>query len=201
MTKIWTHITWSPKGKCIGSGYNEALTQHDDNDWLAVIDHDAMFTTGNWYQQMQQVIQEHPKCKGLTGRVNRMATQEQMVLGIDPNNMDYAYHRRVGDYLSKKYYGQSNCITTPGHFSGTFFAVHIGTMRKLGGFEETGHQLACDNALQAALVHAGHEFRVCNGIYIFHWYRFDDPYPHSKQVMDQIERLHYNQLQLGAQNA
>ena len=92
MTKIWTHITWSPKGKCIGSGYNEALSQHDDNDWLAVIDHDAMFTTGNWYQQMQHVIKENPQCKGLTARVNRMGTKEQMILGVDPNNLDYAYH-------------------------------------------------------------------------------------------------------------
>lgn len=196
MTKIWTHVTWSPKGKCIGSGYNEALTQHDENDWLAVIDHDAMFTTGNWYQQMVKVIEDNPNCKGLTGRVNRMATQEQMVLGIDPNNMDYAYHRRLGKHLSEKYYGQSNCIKTPGHFSGTFWAVHIGTIRKLGGFDETGQQLKCDNLLQAKIVNAGYEFRVCNGIYIFHWYRFDDPYPHSKQVMEQVEQIHYNQLKL-----
>lgn len=196
MTKIWTHVTWSPKGKCIGSGYNEALTQHDENDWLAVIDHDAMFTTGNWYQQMVKVIEDNPNCKGLTGRVNRMATEEQMVLGIDPNNMDYAYHRRLGKHLSEKYYGQSNCIKTPGHFSGTFWAVHIGTIRKLGGFDETGKQLKCDNLLQAKIVNAGYEFRVCNGIYIFHWYRFDDPYPHSKQVMEQVEQIHYNQLKL-----
>ena len=196
MTKIWTHITWSPKGKCIGAGYNEALTQHDEKDWLAVIDHDAMFTTGDWYQQMVKVIEDNPNCKGLTGRVNRMATEEQMVLGIDPNNMDYAYHRRVGNHLSKKYYGQSNCIKTPGHFSGTFWAVHIGTMKKLGGFDETGQQLKCDNLFQAKIVNAGYEFRVCNGIYIFHWYRFDDPYPHSKQVMEQVEQIHYNQLKL-----
>ena len=196
MTKIWTHITWSPKGKCIGAGYNEALTQHDENDWLAVIDHDAMFTTGNWYQQMVKVIEDNPNCKGLTGRVNRMATEEQMILGIDPNNMDYAYHRRLGKHLSEKYYGQSNCIKTPGHFSGTFWAVHIGTMKKLGGFDETGQQLKCDNLFQAKIVNAGYEFRVCNGIYIFHWYRFDDPYPHSKQVMEQVEQIHYNQLKL-----
>ena len=196
MTKIWTHITWSPKGKCIGAGYNEALTQHDENDWLAVIDHDAMFTTGDWYQQMVKVIEDNPNCKGLTGRVNRMATEEQMVLGIDPNNMDYAYHRRLGKHLSEKYYGQSNCIKTPGHFSGTFWAVHIGTMKKLGGFDETGQQLKCDNLFQAKIVNAGYEFRVCNGIYIFHWYRFDDPYPHSKQVMEQVEQIHYNQLKL-----
>jgi len=196
MTKIWTHITWSPKGKCIGSGYNEALTQHDDNDWLAIIDHDAMFTTGTWYQQMIKVIEENPNCKGLTGRVNRMATEEQMVIGIDPNNMDYGYHRKVGKYLSDKHYGESTCIKTPEHFSGTFFAVHIGTIKKLGGFDETGNQLRCDNLLQGKIVRAGHEFRVCNGIYIFHWYRFDDPYPHSKKVMDSLENIHYKTLKL-----
>ena len=193
---IWTHITWSPKGKCIGSGYNQVLTQHNDNDWLAIIDHDAMFTTGTWYQQMQKAIDDNPNMKGLTARINRMATQEQMVLGIDPNNHDYAYHRRVGKYLSDKYYGQTTKITAPGHFSGTFFAVHIGTMKKLGGFTETGNQLRCDNLLQAAIVNAGYEFRVCNGIYIYHWYRADDPYPHSKHVMKQVEDIHYQTLKL-----
>lgn len=197
MNKIWTHIAWDHTGqKDLGKAYNACLSQHADDDWVAFIDHDAMLTTSDWYLQMQQIIKDNPDCKGLCTRVNRMATEEQMVIGIDPNNFDYSYHRRVGKYLSKKYKNQSHIVNNPGHMSGVFFAVHVGTMKELGGCVETGQQLMTDNLTQARIINAGHEFRVCNGIYVFHWYRHDQPYDHSKKKMEQLEQLHFDKLTL-----
>ena len=43
---------------------------------------------------------------------------------------------------------------------------------------------------------AGHEFRIADGIYIFHWYRHDSPYNHSKVVMSQLSEIHFNSLRL-----
>ena len=40
----------------LGKGYNDAINQHPDEDWVAVIDHDAMFTTMDWYTQLQDVL-------------------------------------------------------------------------------------------------------------------------------------------------
>ena len=193
--KIWTHVAWDNTGqKDLGKAYNDCINQHKDDDWVAFIDHDAMFTTDDWYLQLQEIIKNNPNCKGLAARVNRMATQEQMVFRVDPNNFDYAYHRRVGKFLATKYKNQSQLIKTAGHMSGVFFALHVGTIKKLGGCAETGKQLQADNLTQAKIVNAGYEFRVCNGIYVFHWYRFDNPYPHSKSTMEELEQIHYNSL-------
>ena len=46
------------------------------------------------------------------------------------------------------------------------------------------------------IVESGHEFHVVDGIYIYHWYKADDPYPHSKKVIDMLEDEHFNCLKL-----
>jgi hypothetical protein len=125
-----------------------------------------------------------------------MATPEQMVLGIDPNNFDYVYHRKVGKHLATKYRNQSTLITNAGHMSGVFFALHVGTIKSLGGCVETGRQLQTDHMTMDRVRNAGYEFRIADGIYIFHWYRHDSPYNHSKLAMVQLEEIHFNTLRL-----
>jgi hypothetical protein len=197
MPKIWTHIAWDNTGqKDLGKAYNACLSQHADEDWVAFLDHDAMFTTPDWYLQLQSIIEHNPKCKGICGRVNRMATPEQMVLGIDPTNFDYAYHRKVGKYLAAKHKNQSTLIKNRGHMSGVFFALHVGTIKSLGGCVETGEQLKTDHMTMDRVRDAGHEFRIADGIYIFHWYRYDAPYPHSKASMEQLEQIHFDTLRI-----
>lgn len=198
MVKIYFHMPWDENGD-IGKSMNEHLlnvhwTKHED--WIAFYDYDCMFTTKDWYKQMIQVIESNPKCKGITARINRMATQEMMVAGVDPFNFDYSYHRRVGQRLAKKHFGQSSTISTPGHFSGTFFAVHIKTIKDLGGFPETGDIMGHDQLIHKMIVEAGHEWRVCDGVYIFHWYKADEPYEHSKAAIQSLEDYHLNQLKL-----
>ena len=195
--RIWTHIAWDHTGKQdLGKAYNACISQHSDEDWVAFIDHDAMFTTSDWYLQLQEIIKMNPNCKGICSRVNRMATPEQMVLGIDPNNFDYAYHRKVGKYLGQKYKNESTLLTQPGHMSGVFFALHVGTIKSLGGCVETGEMLQVDHRTMDRVRNAGYEFRIADGIYIFHWYRHDSPYSHSKLAMVQLSELHFNTLRL-----
>jgi glycosyltransferase involved in cell wall biosynthesis len=197
MVNIWTHIAWDNTGqKNLGKAYNACLDQHQDNDWVAFLDHDAVFTTDDWYLQLQEIIKNNPNCKGICSRVNRMATLEQMVVGIDPFNFDYSYHRNVGKFLANKYKNESKQIKNKGHMSGVFFAVHVGTIKKLGGCANTGQQLSVDNLTQAKIIDAGYEFRIANGIYVFHWYRADAPYKHSKHILQQLEKAHYNSLRL-----
>ena len=198
--KIWTHIAWDDTGKrCMGTAYNAVLNQHSDNDWLAIIDHDAMFTIYDWYTQLQHVIKNNPKAKAFTARVNRMATVEMMVLGVDPHNHDISYHRKLGKHLSNKYWGQTTSHSKPenaGHFSGTFLCVHIGTIKKLGGFPINHETLGQDNLIHKLILDAGHEFHVCNGIYIYHWYKADNPYDHSIKTIDALEEHHFKTIGL-----
>ena len=195
--KIWTHVAWDSTGKKdLGKAYNACLDLHEENDWVAFLDHDAVFTTNDWYLQLQEIIKNNPNCKGICSRVNRMTTLEQMVVGIDPYNFDYSYHRKLGKFLANKYKNESKIIKNRGHMSGVFFAVHVGTMKKIGGFIETGQMLMVDNLAQAKIIDAGYEFRVANGIYLFHWYRADLPYDNSKDVLQQLESAHYNSIRL-----
>jgi len=200
--KIWTHIAWDDNDfgrRCMGTAYNNCLSQHPDKDWLAIIDHDAMFTTYDWYPQLQHAIQENPKAKAFTCRVNRLASLRQMVPGVDPHNHDISYHRRLGKYLSKYHWGKTTPHINPkeaGNYSGVFLCVSIETMRSLGGFPATGQTLGQDNLIHKKILESGHEFHVVNGIYMYHWYRADNPYPHSKQTMDSLEEFHFKSLRL-----
>jgi GT2 family glycosyltransferase len=197
MPRIWTHIAWDYTGqKDLGKAYNACLNEHSDEDWVAFLDHDAIFTTDDWYLQLQEIIKNNPNCKGICSRVNRMNTLEQMVVGIDPYNFDYSYHRNLGKFLANKYKNESKIIKNKNHMSGVFFAVNVGVMKKLGGCAETGEQLGVDNLTQAKIIEAGYEFRVANGIYVFHWYRADKPYEHSKNTLQQLEAAHYNSIRL-----
>jgi SAM-dependent methyltransferase len=200
--RIWTNIAWDDNEfgrRCMGRAYNACLDKFPESDWLAIIDHDAMFTIYDWYTQLQNIIENNPKAKAFTARSNRLGSRKQMIPGVDPHNHDISYHRKLGKYLSKKYYGQTTPYKNPddrGHYSGTFLCVHIGTMKHLGGFPITGITLGQDNLIQVKLLDAGHEFHVCNGIYLYHWYRADQPYDHSSKTIESLEKVHYESLKL-----
>tara|TARA_R100001460_G_scaffold94115_1_gene136167 strand:- start:111 stop:731 length:621 start_codon:yes stop_codon:yes gene_type:complete len=200
--KIWTHIAWDDNEfgrRCMGRAYNDCLNQHDDNDWLAIIDHDAMFCCYDWYLQLQQAIIDNPKAKAFTCRVNRLASLRQMLVGVDPHNHDLSYHRRIGTRLAKAQWGKTtlhNREKEIGHFSGTFLCVHVGTIKNLGGFPVTNSTLGQDNQIHEQIINAGHEFRVVDGIYVYHWYKADDPYKETQKAIDILEDEHFNGLQL-----
>jgi hypothetical protein len=172
---IYTHIAWTPGTKCQGDNYNTVLDLHKDEDWIAFIDSDAMIiNTGTWYEQLEWAIKEYPKAKGFTCRTNRVNSFPQLVRNIDVYNHDILYHKRVGDYLSQKYYKH----VTPhfnkkyaGHFSGMWFCVHVGTIRKLGGFYKSGGLSLTDNIIHKALIENKHEFYILDGMYVYHYYR------------------------------
>ena len=200
--RIWTHIAWDDNDvgrRCMGTAYNDCLNQHSDNDWLAIIDHDAMFTVYDWYLQLQKAIQDNPKAKAFTCRVNRLNSLRQMVPGVDPHNHDMSYHRRLGKYLAQQHWGKTSNHSNPkeaGHYSGTFLCVHIGTIKALGGFPVIGKTLGQDNLIHKKIIEAGHEFHVVNGIYMYHWYRADNPYEHSKQTIASLEEAHFKSIKL-----
>ena len=200
--RIWTHIAWDDNEtgrRCMGTAYNDCLNQHPDSDWLAIIDHDAMFTVYDWYLQLQKAIENNPKAKAFTCRVNRLNSLRQMVPGVDPHNHDMSYHRRVGKYLAKHHWGKTSNHSNPkeaGHYSGTFLCTHIGTIKSLGGFPVIGKTLGQDNLIHKKIIESGHEFHVVNGIYMYHWYRADNPYEHSKQTINSLEEEHFKTIKL-----
>lgn len=92
-------------GADLGRAYNEVMRRARDDDWVCFVDHDAVFTTRTWYQQLCEAVEEHPEA-GLFGvMTNRVGNPEQEILldvargGRD--NHDMRYHRKIGAALAE----------------------------------------------------------------------------------------------------
>jgi hypothetical protein len=199
---IYHHIPWSTN-KCIGTAYNQILHKHKDEDWVTVIDADAMHTTNDWYQELEQAIQKFPKAKGFGSRTNRVRSLNQLLSGIDLDNHDISYHRKLGAYMMKSFKGQ----VTPhfdtkyaGHFSGLWFAFHVGTIKQLGGFYESGSQQLTDNYFHANIINNGYEFYILDSVYVYHWYRADNEYSQFQPVKKTLMDMQFNGVRLIAED-
>ena len=195
--KIWTHMIWD-EDRNLGKGYNDAINQHPDEDWVAVIDHDAMFTTMDWYTQLQECINSNPNAAAFTSRTNRVACLELLTVGVDPHNHDYSYHRRVGQFLSKKHWGKVSTYpkSKAGNWSGIFIAVNVGRMKEIGGFVDNGKWFGQDQLTHKRIVESKYDFCICNGIYVYHWYKAEKPYEHSEATIQSLEDAHMHFIQL-----
>jgi len=189
--KIYPHISYTNYGSCLGSGYNDILNRYKDDEWLVFLDHDAILTTNDWYKQLKKCIENYPEGRLFSARVNRVNTVEQLAIGVDIHNHDYKYHRRIGKHLSDKYWGKCtdhSGLNQAGHFSGHFFCVNVKAIKDCGGFPVTGHELMCDNYIHIKILESGHKAFICDGIYVYHWYRYDEPVDYSRPVLKKLEK-------------
>jgi hypothetical protein len=195
---IYHHIPWNKK-KCIGTAYNEILAIYKDEDWVTVMDADAMHTTNEWYKELEASIERYPNAMGFGCRSNRLRAVQQMVMGVDIDNHDMFYHRRIGGVLANKFKNH----TTPhfnkenaGHFTGLWFAFNVGFMRKIGGFYVSGDQTLVDNMFHKMIVDAGKEFYILDAIYVYHWYRADNEYPDYMSTRKTMQKAFYDNFKI-----
>jgi len=174
--KIHNFIAYRPgfKGKDIGKEYNEYMNLiSDDNDWACFIDHDAMFTTPNWYDQLYAVIQNNPDYSCFTAVTNRIGNPEQCFASIDKNNHDILYHRDIGQQAQKQYNIQVKDMSEIKMLmSGVVILVKKSAWWEVGGFKEEGF-LGVDNDFHKRLNDAGLKTGLMKGVYVYHLYRAD----------------------------
>lgn len=193
--------------KNIGCAYNQFMEiLPDDNDWACFIDHDAMFTTPNWLNQLQFIIDKNPNIGAFGARTNRVGYSWQLLGNIDVDNHDIKYHRAIGKHLQKTYYDQispgatfeipnaknskySGWMINEPRFSGTLILVKKSVWKKINGFKQTGF-LAVDDDFRARLHKHKIKFGIMDGVYLYHWYRADNPYKTSGSMLDKL-RLEY----------
>ena len=195
---IYTHIAWTPGTKSMAENYKPIFEMHRDEDWVCIIDSDAMMITDRtWYAQLEHAIQKYPKAKGFTCRTNRVNSIPQLIEGVDPDNHDIKYHKKVGEYMENRFYKK----VTPhfdkkygGHFSGMWFALHVGTMKEIG-FYDSGNLSMTDNAIHKWLIEAGHEFYVLDGIYCYHYYRPENEWDYYKKGTKELQE-HFTTINL-----
>lgn len=172
---IHTYIPYAPKSmdKNIGAVYNNFINMIPDGDWACFLDHDAMFTTLDWYKQMENIVESldtsHHDAGLLTVCTNRIGNLEQLIEGIEPQNHDIYYHRKIGRQRQIEY-GNSlrKCEYV---ISGVVILMSKEVWKQTSGFADGF--LGVDNDIDRKIRELGYKSYIMEGVYCYHWYRAD----------------------------
>lgn len=177
---IHTYIPYTPKtkGNNLGWAYNTFMEIVPDGDWACFLDHDACFTTRYWYYQLEEILKSKTEFGLFTCNTNRIGCGYQRLQGIDYNNHDISYHRKVGKKIEEERYGQVLDITYQPPLSGVLILISKKTWKEVNGFKDGF--LGVDNDIHKRCSKAGIKVGLMTGIYLYHWYRGDGDISHLK---------------------
>ncbi len=173
---IHTYIPYAPRtaNKNIGEVYNGFMAMIPEGDWACFLDHDAMFTTLDWYQQLEEIVgaieQSNPQSVGLlTTCTNRIGNLEQIADSVDPLCHDIYYHRSLGKQRQLKF---GNSLRECDHLiSGVVILISKSIWQKTKGFIDGF--LGVDNNIDQQIRSLGYKSYIMDGVYCYHWYRAD----------------------------
>lgn len=177
---IHTYIPYCPKEKeqDLGFAYNNFMEMLSDDDWACFLDHDAMFTTNNWYHQLTDIIDTHPSVGVFSCVTNRIGNIPQRIQGIDRDNHDIRYHRMIGKELQSKYYSDLRLDHDYHRISGIVILIKKSVWHKIGKFK-SGF-LSVDNDIHNKCIQYNIPVGIMNGVYVYHWYRGDGDESHLR---------------------
>lgn len=173
---IYTHIPYSSQsnGNNLGSAYNDFMQLLKDDDWAIFLDHDAMFTTTDWYRQIENLISSKDDI-GIIGAVtNRIGNNHHKPpIDLDSSNHDIKYHRRIGLYLQEH---GANTLTdftnsNDNHLlSGVVIVIQKKTWNEIDGC--MNGFLGVDNDIHKRVRNlTNKKVYIAEGLYVYHWYR------------------------------
>ena len=198
---IYTHIAYAPVEceKNLGCAYNKFMDiLPNDDDWGCFLDHDAMFTTSDWYNQLTEIIECNDDVGIFGCRTNRIARAFHLVGNIDVYNQDISYHRKIGKHIQHNWYKDvfllEKDLTHEYGFSGVCILIKKKVWKQIGGFEPNGF-LAVDDDIRKKADKHKIKIGIMNGVYVYHWYRADNPYKTSKQILSKIQRMWFKKNQ------
>lgn len=168
---IVTMVPYCPaeQGTNLGYAYNEQMRRLREGDWACFIDHDACFTTPDWYRQLEAITARLSEPCVLTACTNRVGSPWQRVEGVGPDEHSMAYHRRVGARLRDEFGTEIEDVTGRSLMSGVVILLSKKTWETLGGFADGF--LGVDNQLHQAARDRGFKVYLMRGVYVYHWYR------------------------------
>lgn len=214
---IYTCIPYAPKehDKNLAWAYNEFMKiLPSDDDWGCFIDHDAMFTTPDWYHQLCEIIKKYPQFSCFTATTNREYTIWQIPEGVNVNNHDVVYHRQIGARLSEKNYGKvvdvTDCSeslllpepkappreTSP--LSGIMILYKKSVWKDIPfrRYYKEKSIFGTDNLIHLDLKKAGHKIGLATGIYLYHWHRADQASGWLPNNTPETDTLPENELEI-----
>jgi len=160
----------SEEKKDVGSTYNRYMELLNDDEWVCFLDHDAMFTTPDWFKHLENIIKSNPEYGLLTACTNRIGNPEQRIAKLEDTH-DIMYHRAIGKRLQTQCGTAVNDVTHTHCISGVVMAVNKSTWKKAGGFK-SGF-LGVDNDFHLRVKKVGVKVGVAKGLYVYHYYRAD----------------------------
>lgn len=179
---IHTYIPYAPKevGNNLGWAYNSFMEILPEEDWACFLDHDATFTTRDWYYQLEDILKKYPNIGLYTCLTNRIGQSYQLVGGVDKENHDIRYHRKVGKQLQDSYYDTILELGNPAQLlSGVVILINKKTWKKVGGFVDGF--LGVDNNIHKKCLDKSIGVGLMAGVYVYHWYRGDADISHLKK--------------------
>jgi GT2 family glycosyltransferase len=150
----------------LGRAYNEAmeLLPYEDG-WAVLMDHDIMFTTIKWNEQIREAIKTHPTGT-FTGVTNRIWSPWQRSTEGETLDEDILKHRACGErHLADKTLLD---VTDwrPG-WGGMLMVVSKKVWADAGGFRDG---MECvDHKFHQAVAAAGHRLYCIKGLYVYHF--------------------------------
>ena len=160
---IYTHIPYSIN-RNYGKALNDFLSLINDDDWVVIMDYDAMFTHNHWFNVVTEAIKEGDAL--ITCPTNRTGQSAQLAPGVDRDNHDMKYHYAKGKEFYEKYGNEVRPFTCDGLMSGY---VMIFPKRLIGRVTE-GTQLGIDNEIHQKAKNKGAPVKILPGVYVYHAY-------------------------------
>lgn len=153
----------------LGRAYNAHMEQLPPGGWCCFLDHDAMWTTPRWLEQLEQAA-ALPRAGLITAVTNRIGRKSQISPGA-PTHHRLAEHFKFGAALAAKHGSSAQDITTDRMLSGVVMALSRETWQRIGGFKDGF--FGVDNRAHVDVRRAGLRVLMLPGLYVYHFYRGD----------------------------
>jgi GT2 family glycosyltransferase len=154
----------------LGRAYNDIMVRLFPGDWCCFLDHDATWTTVEWYRQLLEAIAKYPDAGIFAAVTNRIGRKTQIPQSA-PAGHDMRDHRAFGKALFEKYGSTAKDITQESPISGVVMCLSRETWGKIRGFR-SGF-FGVDNYAHIDVRSAGLKVYLMPGLYVQHWYRGD----------------------------
>lgn len=153
----------------LGRAYNEFMRRLAPGDWACFLDHDAVFTTRDWYPQILQAIEENPQAGLFAAVTNRIGRKSQIAPGA-PSGHDMLEHRAFGRTLLERHGSSVKDITRESPISGVVMIMSVEQWKRtpfIDGF------FGVDNRAHRDVAASGRRIFLMPGLYVQHFYRAD----------------------------
>jgi len=149
----------------LGRAYNDAMERLPEDGWAVFLDHDACWTTRDWYRQIEEAVQAKPDAGLFTAVANRIGPKWQQAGERDCH--DIARHRVFGKARTRVR-TMLDATDTKG-IGGVVMVISRRAWAEVGGF--AAGMMCVDHRMHFAQRDAGRRIYVIEGLYVYHWRR------------------------------